>query len=407
MRNLIIAVLCFVSAASWAQEVTSKVTFTKRVAFNDSILIPASAGIGKVLTSNSHGYATWQPASGGGASKAFNGLHTNVDTVLAGGEIIRPTQMLRTVGSQYSGLKFGDNLNGFLSNSTFLSQYDSLIDFYNICGVADLTPVGGSKYSNIFGLISLSHDTQTLLMVGPDSYNLSVKHNGSAQYTFDATHKSVSSTVRSGSNYYGFGADSASAYWKVGTTTINLPTNAGTNGQVLTTDGTNQASWTTVSGGGATPGGNEGSLQVKYNGEFWGSSTLEFDSIYNKLSVGPYNGTPNGLLEVQNINTQGINLQNSGGGGNNFNIVFDEVGPGRIFLPDGFGYAGQFIINQGTGGHTAWMDFQFASLDSVSIYLAGTPPNGRTFYCTDCSGDGLTGRIVSYIAGAWRRLKFD
>ena len=282
MRNLIIAVLCFVSAASWAQEVTSKVTFTKRVAFNDSILIPASAGIGKVLTSNSHGYATWQPASGGGASKAFNGLHTNVDTVLAGGEIIRPTQMLRTVGSQYSGLKFGDNLNGFLSNSTFLSQYDSLIDFYNICGVADLTPVGGSKYSNIFGLVSLSHDTQTLLMVGPDSYNLNIKHNGSAQYTFDATHKSVSSTIRNGSNYYGFGADSTSAYWKVGTTTIKLPPNAGSNGQVLTTNGSNQASWASVGGGGGSPSGGFMAVQMDNgDGTFYGNNQLLYwDTFY-------------------------------------------------------------------------------------------------------------------------------
>lgn len=326
MRNLIIAVLCFVSAASWAQEVTSKVTFTKRVAFNDSILIPASAGIGKVLTSNSHGYATWQPASGGGASKAFNGLHTNVDTVLAGGEIIRPTQMLRTVGSQYSGLKFGDNLNGFLSNSTFLSQYDSLIDFYNICGVADLTPVGGSKYSNIFGLISLSHDTQTLLMVGPDSYNLSVKHNGSAQYTFDATHKSVSSTIRNGSNYYGFGADSTAAYWKVGTTTIKLPPNAGSNGQVLTTNGSNQASWTTVGGGGSSSYGGAYAIQFADGaGGFWGnnqkvyiddtSSSLSFHingQFGTALIIDDGHNFVGGLLDVTEVDAGLIRLGSTG-----------------------------------------------------------------------------------------------
>ena len=84
MRNLIIAVLCFVSAASWAQEVTSKVTFTKRVAFNDSILIPASAGIGKVLTSNSHGYATWQTNPGLTAWSLTGNAGTNPATDFIG-----------------------------------------------------------------------------------------------------------------------------------------------------------------------------------------------------------------------------------------------------------------------------------------------------------------------------------
>ncbi|MFN8322173.1 MAG: hypothetical protein U0T74_05895 [Chitinophagales bacterium] len=48
----------------------------------------------------------------------------------------------------------------------------------------------------------------------------------------------------------------------------------------------------------------------------------------------------------------------------------------------------------------------YFSSDSATIY-ATTPTPGTTYYCNNCSGNGVTGRLVCYIGSLWRRLKFD
>jgi len=45
-------------------------------------------------------------------------------------------------------------------------------------------------------------------------------------------------------------------------------------------------------------------------------------------------------------------------------------------------------------------------LDSVTLY-ALTPTNGTLAFCNNCTGSGITGRIVAYIGAAWRRLTFE
>lgn len=49
----------------------------------------------------------------------------------------------------------------------------------------------------------------------------------------------------------------------------------------------------------------------------------------------------------------------------------------------------------------------FASLDSVTAYALTTPPAGGIVYCNNCTGNGITGRLLAYIASAWRRLTFE
>ena len=55
---------------------------------------------------------------------------------------------------------------------------------------------------------------------------------------------------------------------------------------------------------------------------------------------------------------------------------------------------------------TSWQSTGFASADSATIYRL-VPTAGATFYCTNCTGSGVTGRLVSYFGSAWRRLKYD
>lgn len=55
---------------------------------------------------------------------------------------------------------------------------------------------------------------------------------------------------------------------------------------------------------------------------------------------------------------------------------------------------------------TAWQSVGLVTSDSASIYRL-VPTAGATFYCSNCTGTGVTGRVVTYIGGAWRRLKYD
>ncbi len=50
--------------------------------------------------------------------------------------------------------------------------------------------------------------------------------------------------------------------------------------------------------------------------------------------------------------------------------------------------------------------FTIGSLDSATIY-ALTPASGTEVFCSNCTGNGITGRILSYIGAAWRRLLFE
>lgn len=58
------------------------------------------------------------------------------------------------------------------------------------------------------------------------------------------------------------------------------------------------------------------------------------------------------------------------------------------------------------GDSAKWQPSSTSQADSVTIY-ALTPRPGTQYYCTDCSGDGITGRILAYIGAAWRRLTFE
>lgn len=78
---------------------------------------------------------------------------------------------------------------------------------------------------------------------------------------------------------------------------------------------------------------------------------------------------------------------------------------GQVRIVDGT-QADGYVLKSDANGNASWSPTSFTSSDSSTIY-ALSPSSGTSYFCTDCTGDGITGRIVTYIGAMWRRLKFD
>lgn len=75
-----------------------------------------------------------------------------------------------------------------------------------------------------------------------------------------------------------------------GSWTLTLPTGAGTNGQVLTTNGSGVTSWTTASSG--TPAGSNTQIQYNNSGAFGANANFAWDNTNTMLEIGtPTGGT--------------------------------------------------------------------------------------------------------------------
>lgn len=78
---------------------------------------------------------------------------------------------------------------------------------------------------------------------------------------------------------------------------------------------------------------------------------------------------------------------------------------GAVTIADGTQGDGK-VLTSDANGLASWQPASATPLDSATIY-ALTPTLGTQYYCTDCTGNGITGRIVAYIGAAWRRLLFE
>lgn len=105
-----------------------------------------------------------------------------------------------------------------------------------------------------------------------------------------------------GLNYIGFKAPDAITSNVIWT----LPTAEGTNGQVLTTNGTGTLSWTTVSGSVSVGGTNNGDIQYKSGSSLGGSANLNYDTTNNELRIlnyAPTHSTSTAALKILNGTT--------------------------------------------------------------------------------------------------------
>jgi hypothetical protein len=74
-------------------------------------------------------------------------------------------------------------------------------------------------------------------------------------------------------------------------------------------------------------------------------------------------------------------------------IGIPSIGSGKVLTSDALGMA-------------TWEASSRVSADSATIY-ALTPTPGTQYYCNNCTGGGITGRVVYYAGSAWRRIPIE
>lgn len=185
---------------------------------------------------------------------------------------------------------------------------------------------------------------------------------------------------------------SVTGFWK---TTGNAGTTPGTN-YIGTTDAksvvfktNNTDAWSIDTLGNLLPASN--------NAEKIGSPSLAINRIYAGKIISDLfkfkDTDDNTILTIDNATDL---------------ITFDVDTPKfnvPLLITDGTQGAGKVLTSDATG-LASWAASSTTPLDSATIY-ALTPTLGTQYYCTDCTGNGITGRIVAYIAAAWRRLLFE
>ena len=91
----------------------------------------------------------------------------------------------------------------------------------------------------------------------------------------------------------------------------NVKLTGGSNGQVLSTDGTGNLSWTTSSGGSGIPGGVDTQVQFNDASSFGGNAGFTFNKTTGIFTAPFLAGNGNGLSNIQGANVSGaVNLAN-------------------------------------------------------------------------------------------------
>lgn len=132
------------------------------------------------------------------------------------------------------------------------------------------------------------------------------------------------------------------------TITLTLPSDTGTTGQVLQTDGNGALSWVDANGGGGTPGGVNGEIQYNDNGTFGGVSALTYDAtdLYVVGTTRLYFGGDEKYLASEAVDLLG----NNGALTLYSNEVLNIFGNGVLnIIADSGGLENKILFNSYTG----------------------------------------------------------
>lgn len=212
------------------------------------------------------------------------------------------------------------------------SGTDTIIDFTDhgtLNGLADddhlqylhisNNRTGVTANINTSGTLTISNTSNTALTVagnvGIGTTNPTVKLDVNGSSRIDAeltigTELRFLESAANGSNYVGFKAPTSLAADKIWT----LPSADGTNGQVLTTNGSGVLSWSTASGGAGVSDGDKGDITVSSSGATWtiDNTAVTYAKIQNVTTSKILGRSTAGSGSVEEISI-GSGLSLSGG----------------------------------------------------------------------------------------------
>jgi hypothetical protein len=197
--------------------------------------------------------------------------------------------------------------------------------------------------------------------------------------TVDTELRFLESAVN-GSNYVGFQAPTSISTDRIWT----LPSADGTNGQVLTTNGSGVLSWSTASGGSGVTDGDKGDITVSASGATWtiDNTAVTYAKIQNVTTSRILGRSTAGSGSVEEISIgTGLSLSGSTlsatGGSSNTITIDNKTGAYTIISSD----LGK-IINCTSGSFT------------VSLTAAATLGSGFNCWIRNSSGLGSTDSIT-------------
>jgi hypothetical protein len=134
-----------------------------------------------------------------------------------------------------------------------------------------------------------------------------------------------------------------------GSWAMTLPTSAGTNGYVLSTNGSGVTSWVAAGGGGGTPAGSTKQIQFNSGGAFGANANFVWDDANARLGIGTASPAQkldvNGVAEVMGGNE--LRLQNASN--NNYFSIYNYAGSGQTAVS--FTYNGVSKMLMDTNGN--------------------------------------------------------
>lgn len=318
-------------------------------------LPPQTGNAGKFLTTDGTA-ASWATVSGG------SGMDVHMSNASA---TAFPVDLLPAITDTTNVGSGSKTLNAVFSNQyQFFNAGDQKGYMYFDSGLATLF------------LVSQGHPIEFLSNGGGISYisqgDQTFDAGGSAEFNFSgANHVNILGHIPlrlydNASNYVDFSSPGTipSSY------TFILPTNAGSSGQVLSTNGSGVTSWISVSGGSGA--------NIQLSNLDFGNVAINTDLIWGAGTAG--------LLKTHD---------NTGLGGTPTLTIKtgDDIGgpTGAILVAsgDGDGSSGAATFGSGSGGNAS-------GLTTVSSGPAGGQPSGNTLITTGVGGNGFgtSGNVI-------------
>lgn len=167
--------------------------------------------------------------------------------------------------------------------------------------------------------------------------------------------------------------------------TFILPSEVGSNGQILITDGNGTTTWTTLSGSGS-PSSPDGSIQFNSSDNFSSTATLFYDDANSRLGIGT--DSPEITLDVRGPIRTGVNgtdgqIYFASNGSNQFIILETNTGmtgnQTQIYLlPENDGDINQGLLTDGNGNLSWGGDIKQGPVsedDPDNINITNNPDN--------------------------------